>query len=240
MNRTNGPERRPTNKLPLCLKKEENNILVEMLGNNSYFLAAGVAQLIQLNSRRQWEKVDVGIVCFVKDYSDRGYFLRLFDLNRRMILFEQQLDENFQARCPDNERLLTFEGNTYVYELNFALVEEARAFKTSLDKYYDYQQKYKRRGLQSKKKQLSKSDIGLPTNFEHRVHVGWDPGKGLQSNAVNEDLDPSIKQLLENIGVANIKEEEKKFIYEFIDQHGGMDQLKKELHQQHQHPSPKK
>lgn len=234
-------------------------------------------------------------------------------------------------RTPGNvERLLTFEGDvssktflceclsaivyafqSYVYGLNFTSVEEARNFKTALDRCYEQQLKHKRRGSvnasddgytatpapsssgyggssgmsqarsrpsnaqissnnviiptsnpvggdlasqkksaanarrpkgskDTRKKKLTKSDIGLPTNFEHRVHVGWDPSKGLQSNQASsgDDLDPTIKQLLDKIGLQpmNVKKEDRKFIYEFVEQHGGLDQLKREMSQQQQPP----
>lgn len=52
--------------------------------------------------------------------------------------------ENFQAKgYPNCPCLITFEGDNFMYGLNFADLEEARNFKQYLDKRYETEQKRK-------------------------------------------------------------------------------------------------
>lgn len=78
------------------------------------------------------------------------------------------------------------------------------------------------------KSKLTKDDIGLPTDFRHVGHVGWDPQKGLDMDKVDEDM----KKLLESVGYTsgeNIDKETVDFIYDFVEKYGGLDVVKKEM-----------
>ena len=39
----------------------------------------------------RWNKRNCGIVCFVKDNSRRSYYIRIFDMDRRMVIFDQEI-----------------------------------------------------------------------------------------------------------------------------------------------------
>ncbi|XP_075691053.1 actin nucleation-promoting factor WAS isoform X2 [Rhinoderma darwinii] len=78
------------------------------------------------------------------------------------------------------------------------------------------------------KKKFSKADIGAPCGFTHVSHVGWDPNNGLDVN----ELDPAIRNLFSKAGIsdAQLKDAEtSKLIYDFIEQHGGVEAVKEEL-----------
>ncbi|XP_040261437.1 wiskott-Aldrich syndrome protein isoform X1 [Bufo bufo] len=78
------------------------------------------------------------------------------------------------------------------------------------------------------KKKFSKADIGAPSGFKHVSHVGWDPNNGFDVNA----LDPELRNLFSKAGIsdAQLKDAEtSKLIYDFIEQHGGMEAVKEEL-----------
>lgn len=84
----------------------------------------------------------------------------------------------------------------------------------------------------NKKKQpsirITKDDIGLPVNFVHISHVGWDPNKGFDINVE----DPALKKFFNKAGVSDRQLEDKEtrdFIYEFIYAHGGVDAAKSEV-----------
>ena len=44
---------------------------------------------------------------------------------------------------------------------------------------------------------LNKEDIGMPTNFQHISHVGWDPNHGFDL----ENVDPNLKKFFQKAGV---------------------------------------
>ncbi|XP_062338758.1 tripartite motif-containing protein 12A-like [Osmerus eperlanus] len=90
-----------------------------------------------------------------------------------------------------------------------------------------------------KKKRQTKADIGTPTNFQHIGHVGWDPNTGFDLN----NLDPELKNLFDMCGIseAQLKDKEtSKVIYDFIEEKGGVEAVKNELHKDgyHQIPPP--
>eukprot|EP00794_Sanderia_malayensis_P003079 gene3079-3544_t len=73
-----------------------------------------------------------------------------------------------------------------------------------------------------KKGKLTKHDIGLPSDFRHVGHVGWDPKGGFDVN----NIDPKWKKLFDNAGITEKElqdEETSNFIYDFVESHGGID-----------------
>lgn len=55
-------------------------------------VVAGVVQLLHAYPNpNKWALKDTGVICLVKDYHMRAYFLRLFDLTSGGKIFEQQL-----------------------------------------------------------------------------------------------------------------------------------------------------
>ncbi|POI32586.1 hypothetical protein CIB84_003662, partial [Bambusicola thoracicus] len=90
--------------------------------------------------------------------------------------------------------------------------------------------KEKKKG-KTKKRRLTKADIGTPSNFQHIGHVGWDPNTGFDVN----NLDPELKNLFDLCGIseAQLKDKEtSKAIYDFIEKTGGVEAVKNELRRQ--------
>ncbi|KAJ9584014.1 hypothetical protein L9F63_021643, partial [Diploptera punctata] len=50
------------------------------------------------------------------------------------------------------------------------------------------------------KRRLTKADIGLPKDFRHVSHVGWDPNKGFDLENIE---DPQLKVFFEKVRVSN-------------------------------------
>ncbi|XP_033211048.1 neural Wiskott-Aldrich syndrome protein-like isoform X2 [Belonocnema kinseyi] len=78
------------------------------------------------------------------------------------------------------------------------------------------------------KRKLRKEDIGLPHNFRHVTHVGCNAdSKHLEL----ESIDPQLKEVFNTAGVSDnqLKNPEmREFIYDFIDNHGGVQAFLKE------------
>ncbi|KAI1298604.1 Neural Wiskott-Aldrich syndrome protein [Halotydeus destructor] len=77
---------------------------------------------------------------------------------------------------------------------------------------------------------ISKHDISGPTNFVHVQHIGWDPVSGFDL----DNVAPDLKEFFKVAGVSDqeLKDENtRKFIYEFIDKNGGVEQAIKSIKQ---------
>ncbi|KAB1252437.1 Wiskott-Aldrich syndrome protein-like protein [Camelus dromedarius] len=89
----------------------------------------------------------------------------------------------------------------------------------------------------SGKKKISKADIGAPSGFKHVSHVGWDPQNGYDVN----NLDPDLRNLFSRAGISEAQltdAETSKFIYEFIENQGGLEAVRKEMRRQDPLPPP--
>ncbi|XP_052065955.1 actin nucleation-promoting factor WASL-like isoform X3 [Mytilus californianus] len=83
-------------------------------------------------------------------------------------------------------------------------------------------------GKKDKKKKLTKEDISTPTAFRHVSHVGWDPTKGFDMN----NLDNDMKSLFQQVGISDTTDMDKEtvdFIYDFVEQHGGIEKIREEI-----------
>ncbi|KAK3102041.1 hypothetical protein FSP39_008317 [Pinctada imbricata] len=98
--------------------------------------------------------------------------------------------------------------------------------------------KQKEKEKDKKKKKISKLDIGAPEDdFRIVSHVGWDPSKGFSMT----ELDPDMQALLQQVGITdsgNVDKATFDFIYDFVEQSGGIEQLKKEMREMPTLPSP--
>lgn len=94
------------------------------------------------------------------------------------------------------------------------------------------------KGQKGKRKKINKSDISGPSNFQHLAHVGWDPNTGaFDSN----NIDAAWKKLFDTVGVSDtdLKDEKTaKFIYEFVEQHGGIEKANQQLEAERQKAPP--
>ncbi|XP_059488828.1 actin nucleation-promoting factor WASL-like [Neocloeon triangulifer] len=89
-----------------------------------------------------------------------------------------------------------------------------------------------------KDRKLTKADIGLPQDFRHVTHIGWDPNKGFDMDNV---ADPQLKQFFDKAGVKECQlrdPQTREFIYDFISQHGGIQAVKEEVVEVAQGPPP--
>ncbi|KAG8312510.1 hypothetical protein J6590_023117 [Homalodisca vitripennis] len=80
-------------------------------------------------------------------------------------------------------------------------------------------------------KRFTKADIGIPKNFRHISHVGWDINKGFDASVSNEEC-PEMKEFFQKAGVSAIQlqdRETRDFIYSFIQTNGGLKRVVNEL-----------
>ncbi|KAK6747249.1 hypothetical protein RB195_000455 [Necator americanus] len=158
-------KRRPPNTGSKLLERQENEMLFSIIGPDNISLSAAVVELLFVESR-QWKLTFRGVISLVKDYQNRAYFLRLYDILSGRKLWDFRLYRGFQAvsygNCPC---LLTFEDESrrHVYGLNFASIEEARDFKGHLDKRHE--QEGKSSAARNPLAPTVNTSIGLSTNI---------------------------------------------------------------------------
>ncbi|EDO26964.1 predicted protein [Nematostella vectensis] len=89
---------KPVNIPSALLSNEENDSVFNMLGRGCTTLATAVAQLLIAlpESRTKWTKKATGAVCFVKDCSKKSYFIRVYDIIQKCMVWEQELYNQFK------------------------------------------------------------------------------------------------------------------------------------------------
>ena len=88
---------RPDNNGSKLFSGSENAIFFSHLGYDCYSLAAGIVQLLKAETpnQRVWTKYFCGVISLVKDYGKRAYFLRLYDVFRKELKWQQMLYVSF-------------------------------------------------------------------------------------------------------------------------------------------------
>lgn len=118
----------------ILLTPDENEQVYRLLGNRCQSLAAGVVQVFVTDSpdHSAWRRFDAGVLCLVKDNQRRSYFFRLYCLTRCQMVWEHEVYNSMDYKCP-KMWLHTFEGEDSIVAFNFASEDDARSIKTILD-----------------------------------------------------------------------------------------------------------
>lgn len=255
------------NKKSFMLDEEENSIIFSLLGRKCLTLSTAVVQLLVTLPPQhiKWNHKCTGVVCFVKDNPKRSYFIRVYDIEKREIVWEQELYSTFEYK-EQRSFFHTFEADNCMAGLNFSNENEARHFadtvkgklQNRLARRHDKKPNHNamqpniqptERGLimpakpietksslkenrKQGKKKVTKEDIGMPTNFQHIHHIGWNS----QTNhfEANKEIfnDTNLLTFLQSAGVTQDQLQDKntvKFIYDFLDKHGGRDKALAEI-----------
>jgi hypothetical protein len=71
--------------------------------------------------------------------------------------------------------------------------------------------------MSRKDHELTNEDIGLPQDFRHLTHIGWDPNTGFNMHNVADD--PQLQQFFDNAGVKDCQQQDpemRELIYDVI------------------------
>ncbi|XP_011295408.1 actin nucleation-promoting factor WASL-like isoform X2 [Musca domestica] len=127
--------RRKANAPSSLLTQEENEAVFRMVGEKCQTLNTAVVQIYktEASAHSHWKKKYTGVVCFVKDWDLRSYFLRAFCLIKHELIWEHEL---YDAMKINKARsfLLTFEGQDGHIALNFVSEDECDSFYRAVDK----------------------------------------------------------------------------------------------------------
>lgn len=207
------------------LTNEENLQVFKLLGNRCQTLCTTVVQLFltQAPSHSQWLKKSTGVLCFVKDNIRKNFFFRLFCLKRNIRLWEHELYINMDYII-NSTFFHMFEGEEGLVAFNFANAEEANDFRiivhqkihaqkrrvekrtraisqtlppprTNID-YSGFKKVTDVAAKQNKRKRnITKADIGIPKDFKHISHVGWNSNSGFDIDTEDEQLRAFFKKV---------------------------------------------
>ncbi|KAH3865289.1 hypothetical protein DPMN_028328 [Dreissena polymorpha] len=117
------------------LSDNENEAIFGAFGRGCTSLSTAVVQLYlgDTTNKQKWNKNCCGVLCFVKDNPQRSFFIRLFDLKARQVVWEQELYNHFAYKTP-RDYFHTFEAHDCQAGLNFASEMEAAHFKKMVDR----------------------------------------------------------------------------------------------------------
>ncbi|KAF9130526.1 hypothetical protein BGW39_002984 [Mortierella sp. 14UC] len=207
---------------------------------NTRIITATVARLyIAYPDPSQWTYAGIlGAVALIQ--TSNTFFLRIVDLlYGQGIVWEQELYQGF-AYHQDMPFFHTFQADNYVAGFSFADEHEAEVFYSKVNGRARLRpfkpvassgtlaKSAKAGGAQGRNKfplhngKLDKSRIGMPSDFRHVGHIGWDPDVGFEA----QNIDPAWRTLfnqLDTFGVSRQQiNENAAFITTFVNAHGGL------------------
>lgn len=156
----------PPNAPSVLLNDQENRVLYGLLGKKCVTMATGVAQVFLANGTNgQWTKTCTGVCCFVKDNIKRSYFIRVYSLKKGMLMWEQEMYNEFEYAAP-RSYFLTFDTSECRAALNFASEPEAEKFRKILDDKIRAKRENRSRG-QSRKISAPPVPVHKPSAAHH-------------------------------------------------------------------------
>ncbi|XP_043248538.1 neural Wiskott-Aldrich syndrome protein-like [Colletes gigas] len=115
------------------LKPEENEQVFQLIGNRCQCLAAGIIQLYLTESplHKEWIKKTTGIITLIRDNPKRSFFLRLYCLQRKAMLWEHEVYNAMDYKAPLTY-FHTFEAEDCMAAFNFASETDAVTLRNIL------------------------------------------------------------------------------------------------------------
>ncbi|KAG0350099.1 hypothetical protein BG005_010355 [Podila minutissima] len=203
-------------------------------------ITATVARLyVAYPDPHQWTYSGImGGLAFVQTKST--FLFRIVDLmGARGVIWEQELYEDFEY-TQERSFFHTFAIDNCQAAFSFADDQEAGVFFKKVSNRDTLKKskspggsptgtpKSRKSGFFGSKKEkkgskgkLDKTQIGLPSNFRHLGHIGWDPNKGFNV----QNIDPEWKNLFEQLDKMGVSQEDiqnnAEFVSQFVQSRGG-------------------
>ncbi|KAF8566953.1 hypothetical protein P879_06624 [Paragonimus westermani] len=109
------------------LSDAENDVLHSLLGRGCCALAVAVVRLYIVKDVHQWIYKCCGVACFVRDKTERAYFIRVYDIINKTELSEQELYLEITYTRP-LAQFHIMQSDVGPMGISFASAEEARMF----------------------------------------------------------------------------------------------------------------
>lgn len=154
---------KPENKKSQLLYDDENALIFSLLGRKCWSLSTAVIQLLLSRppDHLKWDIKCTGVVCFVRDNPKRSYFIRVYDFDRKMLIWEQELYTSFEYRC-HKPVFHIFEAHDCMAGLYFADLHEAKHFSDTIIAKIDFRKKK----ISEKTRPDHRVNHNMPTNFQ--------------------------------------------------------------------------
>ncbi|XP_050510456.1 actin nucleation-promoting factor WASL-like isoform X1 [Diabrotica virgifera virgifera] len=202
----------------------------------------------------KWIKKTTGVLCFVKDNTKKNFFFRLFSIDRNIKLWEHEMYNHmdyieatpfFHMFEGENCHVaFNFASIQDARDLRIVVNQKVNARKKREDKknkvisqsqtlpppttqlnFNNYRKTLDPASQQAKRRRnITKADIGIPRDFKHISHVGWDSTHGFDVNTEDE----SLKAFFKKAGVSEQQLQDKStrdFIYDYINRNGGREAI---------------
>ncbi|CDQ78084.1 unnamed protein product [Oncorhynchus mykiss] len=116
------------------LSPQENERLEDLLGRRCASLATAVVQLYMAlpHSPTCWSLQHTGVACFTKDNPRRSYFIRLFDVKKGQLTWEQELYNQMIYHSP-RPFFHAFAADDCQVGLNFVNEQESETFLCAVE-----------------------------------------------------------------------------------------------------------
>ncbi|CAF2407083.1 unnamed protein product [Rotaria sp. Silwood2] len=135
-------QQRPTHNPSKNLIPNELQCLYDILGSQCVTLSTAVAQVLH-GYNGTWRKQACGVFCFVKDYANRSYCFRLYDLKSRQSIYEEIVPASLRLEKAVDV-FYTFDGSNCKIGINFVDRDEAQTFSHHFHSKQEDRQKKKK------------------------------------------------------------------------------------------------
>ncbi|XP_056646327.1 actin nucleation-promoting factor WASL-like [Diorhabda sublineata] len=202
----------------------------------------------------QWFKKTTGVLCFVKDNTKKNFFFRLFCIQRNMKIWEHEMYNNMEYidatpffhyfEGENCHVAFNFANIEDARDLRIVVHQKIHARKKREEKrckqisqshtlpppktnadIMNYKKTLDPSAQQAKRRRnITKADIGIPRDFKHISHVGWDSTHGFDVDTEDEQL----KAFFKKAGVSEQQLQDKstrEYIYDFINRNGGREAI---------------
>ncbi|XP_052338219.1 actin nucleation-promoting factor WAS-like [Oncorhynchus keta] len=144
------------------LSSQENERLEDLLGRRCASLATAVVQLYMAlpHSPTCWSLQHTGVACFTKDNPRRSYFIRLFDVKKGQLTWEQELYNQMVYHSP-RPFFHAFAADDCQVGLNFVNEQESETFLCAVE---DKINRRNRQVSEKKQRPLPSNGPGSPTS----------------------------------------------------------------------------
>ncbi|XP_042214648.1 neural Wiskott-Aldrich syndrome protein-like [Homarus americanus] len=219
------------NKPSTQLNRDENEKIFRVLGLKCQTLSTRVVQVFGTDGphHNSWRKH--GVATFTKDNVRKSYYIQVYDIVSGKILFEQELYNQFSYTV-SMPFFHQFEAEQQQQQQKYL----RRSFVPLCTPYKDTRKKISKKSNKIKNK-LSKDEIGMPTDFKHITHVGFNPDTGFSKF----NVDDKLEDFFNLVGVSQQQLSDtrtREFIYDFIERNGGVEKAMQETQRFASKPFP--
>ncbi|KAJ3653990.1 hypothetical protein Zmor_013207 [Zophobas morio] len=163
------------------------------------------------------------------DYNESTLFLHIFEGEDTMVAFNfASTDEAKDFKMVVDDKLMVRkkrEEKRSKQQQKSPVIQQNIINSHTLKEPHDYRRVQDPAvKLAKRKRNITKADIGVPLDFKHISHVGWNPDSGFDIDSQDEQL----KCFFEKAGISEKQLQDphtKEFIYDFINKHGGREAI---------------